>query len=64
MRNFMEKLVICLYCGYGICLILDVLNGSQEFYDDCLVCCYVIYFNMIVDELYDIIELYVDVDDE
>ncbi|NLS12658.1 CPXCG motif-containing cysteine-rich protein [Vibrio sp. SM6] len=64
MRNFSERNVECPHCGHAISLTLDASNGSQDFYDDCPACCNAIHLNMVVDELHDEVQLFIDADDE
>ena len=39
-----EVCIQCPYCGETIQIFLDVSSGSQEYYEDCSVCCAPIFF--------------------
>ncbi|MDN3609950.1 CPXCG motif-containing cysteine-rich protein [Vibrio ostreicida] len=64
MQTFIEKKIMCPYCGVFNSFTLDASNGSQSFYNDCSACCNAIHLNMIVNEQHDEIQLYIDADDE
>lgn len=63
MHKYTEKHVSCPHCGHAINITLDASNGSQEFYDDCPVCCNPIHLDMQVDEIREKISLSIDADD-
>ena len=64
MHKYTEKHLSCPHCGHAISITLDASNGSQDFYDDCPVCCNAIHLDMQVDEMRDRINLSIDADDE
>ncbi|PKM10767.1 MAG: CPXCG motif-containing cysteine-rich protein [Gammaproteobacteria bacterium HGW-Gammaproteobacteria-10] len=41
-----ETAVQCPYCGETIQIFLDSSAGSQEYYEDCSVCCAPIFFRI------------------
>ncbi len=42
--------VACPYCGEGIDVLIDCSAGSQEYFEDCSVCCSPILFIVTVNE--------------
>lgn len=44
-----ETEIICPYCGEAIAILIDSSSGSQEYYEDCSVCCAPILFSIDVD---------------
>lgn len=49
MLNLQETTIVCPYCGELISVLLDCSAGSQQYYEDCPVCCAAILFSMTVD---------------
>ena len=45
-----EHTVSCPYCGEIISVVIDVSVESQEYIEDCEVCCHPITFNVEVDQ--------------
>lgn len=43
-----ERDIICPYCGETIVILLDNSSGSQEYYEDCSVCCAPILFSLVI----------------
>jgi hypothetical protein len=41
-----EVFIRCPYCGETIQIVLDISSGSQEYYQDCSVCCVPIFFEI------------------
>ena len=39
--------VICPYCGSDLCVEIDVASGTEDFVEDCHVCCAPILFRVI-----------------
>lgn len=64
MHKYSNQNVSCPHCGHIIKIPLDASAGSQDFYDDCSICCNPIHLTMDVDELHKTINLFVDADDE
>jgi hypothetical protein len=50
MNDLKEVHVICPYCGEAIDIFVDTSSGTQEYYEDCPVCCAPILFLLSVDE--------------
>lgn len=50
MDGLEEVDVICPYCGEAISVFIDASSGTQEYYEDCSVCCAPILFLLSVDE--------------
>ena len=49
-QDLQERFVICPYCWEQVSLLLDVSGGSQEYVEDCEVCCRPILVRCTVDE--------------
>lgn len=49
MCSLTETSVACPYCGEKITVLIDASCGSQEYYEDCSVCCSPILFTIAVD---------------
>ncbi|WP_297479739.1 CPXCG motif-containing cysteine-rich protein [uncultured Photobacterium sp.] len=64
MHKYSTQNVNCPHCGHTISIPLDASAGSQNFYDDCSICCNPIHLTMEVDEQHKTINLFVDADDE
>jgi len=47
-QNQEETDIICPYCGETISILVDGSSGSQEYYEDCSVCCAPILFSMVI----------------
>lgn len=45
-----EIIINCPYCGEVIDVLIDCSAGSQEYFEDCSVCCAPILFVVSVDE--------------
>ena len=43
-----ETDIICPYCGETIAVLLDSSSGSQEYFEDCSVCCAPIFFSLVI----------------
>jgi hypothetical protein len=43
-----ETDIICPYCGETIVILFDSSSGSQEYYEDCSVCCAPILFSLVI----------------
>ncbi len=48
MHELMEQDISCPYCGEVIDVVVEVLDESQEYIEDCQVCCRPIVFNIDV----------------
>lgn len=44
-----EQTVYCPYCGEPISVLVDSSGGSQQYIEDCQVCCQPIVFHLSVD---------------
>lgn len=44
-----ETEISCPYCGSTITILVDTSSGSQEYYEDCSVCCAPILFSTVID---------------
>lgn len=63
MFNILEEHVLnCPYCGESISVLLDLTSGTQEYYEDCSVCCSPIRFFLTIEN--DSLHLIVKRDDE
>jgi len=51
MCSLTETSIDCPYCGETISVLIDASCGSQEYYEDCSVCCSPILFFVTVDVL-------------
>jgi hypothetical protein len=56
--------IICPYCGEMIAVLVDSSSGSQEYYEDCSVCCASILFSLVVNPEGNIASIDVKRDDE
>lgn len=52
-----DRTVACPYCGEGVGLVIDSTIRSQDFVEDCQVCCRPIQFSISVDEEGELIRL-------
>ncbi len=43
-----EADITCPYCGETIVILIDSSSGSQEYYEDCSVCCAPILFSIVI----------------
>jgi hypothetical protein len=59
-----ETDIICPYCGEAIVILIDSSSGSQEYYEDCSVCCSPILFSLVVNPEGNIASIDVKRDDE
>lgn len=48
MNELLEQDISCPYCGEVIDVVVEVLDDSQEYIEDCQVCCRPIVFNIDV----------------
>ena len=46
MSELLEKDISCPYCGENIEVVIEVLDESQEYIEDCQVCCRPIIFDI------------------
>jgi transcription elongation factor Elf1 len=46
MNALIEKDISCPYCGETIDVVIEILDDSQEYIEDCQVCCRPITFNI------------------
>lgn len=46
MNELLETDIDCPYCGEQISVVIEVLDESQEYIEDCQVCCRPIVFNV------------------
>lgn len=46
MSELIEQDISCPYCGESIEVVIEVLDESQEYIEDCQVCCRPIVFNI------------------
>jgi hypothetical protein len=44
-----EAQITCPYCGETITVLIDTSAGTQEYHEDCSVCCAPIFFSITVD---------------
>jgi len=51
------RIVTCPYCWAGFETTVDCSAGSQDYYEDCPVCCNPIHFRAAVDEDGSLVEL-------
>jgi hypothetical protein len=45
-----SRLVICPYCSQSFYLFVDISAGSQEYIEDCQICCQPIEFRIVVED--------------
>ena len=45
-----EIIIYCPYCGEALDVLVDTSSGSQQYYEDCTVCCAPILFSLREDE--------------
>jgi len=45
-----EQVIQCPYCGELISILIDTTAGSQQYYEDCSVCCAPIFLQIEVNE--------------
>ena len=64
MKPLEEASITCPYCGELIDVLIDCSSGSQQYYEDCSVCCAPILFSLTVDALGELALLDVKRDDE
>ncbi|MGR9114387.1 MAG: CPXCG motif-containing cysteine-rich protein [Gammaproteobacteria bacterium] len=50
MLSLEETIIQCPYCGESVQVLLDTLAGTQEYYEDCPVCCAPIFFVITVSD--------------
>jgi hypothetical protein len=56
--------IACPYCGEGITIVIDRTAGSQQYIEDCAVCCRPVLLDIVVDSEGDIAEVRVRRDDD
>ncbi|MDQ8179171.1 CPXCG motif-containing cysteine-rich protein [Pelagicoccus sp. SDUM812005] len=59
-----DRTVPCPYCGESVGIVVDCTLSSQEFVEDCQVCCRPIQFSVSVDEDGEIVDLQALSEDE
>jgi transcription elongation factor Elf1 len=59
-----ERTISCPYCGEMISVLIDCSSGSQEYYEDCSVCCAPILFSVSIDALDEIADIEVKRDND
>ena len=59
-----ETSIHCPYCGEIIAVLIDCSCGSQQYYEDCSVCCAPILFTTTIDASGELSVLEVKRDDE
>ena len=59
-----DKTVACPYCGEAVGIVINCTLSSQEFVEDCQVCCRPILFRVRIDEEGEISELRASTEDE
>lgn len=59
-----DQIVACPYCGEEVGIVVDFTVGSQEFVEDCQVCCRPIQFSVHVDETGEITDLLAKSEDD
>ncbi|MBC2608092.1 CPXCG motif-containing cysteine-rich protein [Pelagicoccus albus] len=56
--------VPCPYCGETVGIVVDCTLGSQNFVEDCQVCCRPIEYTILIDEEGELIDLRASREDE
>lgn len=46
---FESQVYSCFYCGELVEVLFDLSVGDQQYYEDCLVCCWLILFDLCID---------------
>lgn len=64
MNTLEETNITCPYCGEFTDVLIDCSSGSQQYYEDCAVCCAPILFSLTVNALGELAQLEVKRDDE
>ncbi len=59
-----EADIVCPYCGETIAILIDSSSGSQEYYEDCSVCCAPISFSIVINPEGELVLVDVKRDDE
>ncbi|MBD5779144.1 CPXCG motif-containing cysteine-rich protein [Pelagicoccus sp. NFK12] len=59
-----DRTVACPYCGEAVGVVINCTLTSQEFVEDCQVCCRPIQFSVMVDEDGEIVDLQARSEDE
>lgn len=59
-----DRTVACPYCGEAVGVVINCTLTSQEFVEDCHVCCRPIQFSVMVDEDGEIVNLQARSEDE
>tara|TARA_R110001583_G_scaffold25094_11_gene91172 strand:- start:283 stop:480 length:198 start_codon:yes stop_codon:yes gene_type:complete len=49
MSELIETLISCPYCGEQISVTIEIIDESQEYIEDCQVCCRPITFDIAVE---------------
>lgn len=64
MKIEQDETVSCPYCGEAVGIVIDCTMASQEFVEDCQVCCRPIQYLVSVDEDGEIVNLQACSEDE
>ena len=59
-----ESDILCPYCGESFAVLIDASAGSQQYYEDCSVCCAPIFFSINIDSEDNILAIDVKRDDD
>ncbi len=59
-----ETQITCPYCGETIPILIDSSAGSQEYHEDCSVCCAPIFFSIAIDHEGNLIQIEAKRDDD
>lgn len=52
-----DETIDCPYCGESVGIVVDCTLASQEFVEDCQVCCRPIQYLIVVDDAGEIVQL-------
>ena len=65
MSEYLEtRAVSCPYCGEGFSIVIDLSAGSQQYIEDCAVCCRPVQLDIAIDAEGDITGVSARRDDE
>jgi hypothetical protein len=65
MSEYLESRGIdCPYCGEGFTIVIDLSAGSQQYIEDCAVCCRPVLLDIVIDAEGDIAAVTARRDDE
>jgi hypothetical protein len=59
-----ERAIDCPYCGAGFTIVIDLSAGSQQYIEDCAVCCRPVLLDIAIDAEGDITGVGARRDDE